>query len=371
MEKALIKEKNADLNILLEQKIMQVASSPFVVRMYYSFHTQHHLFLVMEFMPGGDCYTLLRVMTKLPESMARMYIAETVLALEYLHSKGIVHRDLKPDNMLIGADGHIKLTDFGLSKMGLTRNVLSQSRQGDGDIVKNGSSSGVKGTPDYLSPEVIMGTGHGKAVDWWALGCVLYEFLTGIPPFFGATPYEIFERIFQRDIVWPDDGMSPLAKDLINKLLNQDPVARLGARGAQDIKTHPLFAGLDWNDVLDHKQKAIFMPKVEGDQDLRYFAVRTNEDYPMPVDMKRTWEDLKKDTTSEPNMDRTFLRFNSIVTENLQASNMHIVKHRRVKSLPISSLANNNVVNKKLQMTKRKNSSQLKQSRTPASRRAN
>ena len=150
----------------------------------------------MEYVEGGDVATLLKgINGPLPFDLSRMYFAETVLAVEYLHSYGIVHRDLKPDNLLITSIGHIKLTDFGLSKMGLM-NLATNIYEGsiDRESVQFRDKQ-VFGTPEYIAPEVILRKGYGKPVDWWSMGIILYEFLVGCVPFFGNSPEELFSQV--------------------------------------------------------------------------------------------------------------------------------------------------------------------------------
>ncbi|KAK9404305.1 microtubule-associated serine/threonine-protein kinase 2 [Crotalus adamanteus] len=234
-----------------------------------------HLCMVMEYVEGGDCATLLKNIGALPVDMARMYFAETVLALEYLHNYGIVHRDLKPDNLLITSMGHVKLTDFGLSKIGLmslTTNLY------EGHIEKDAREfldKQVCGTPEYIAPEVILRQGYGKPVDWWAMGIILYEFLVGCVPFFGDTPEELFGQVISDEIVWPEgDEALPLdAQDLIGKLLRQNPLERLGTGSAFEVKQHSFFKDLDWNGLL--RQKAEFIPQLESEDDTSYFDTRT------------------------------------------------------------------------------------------------
>lgn len=228
--------------------------------------------MVMEYVEGGDCATLLKSMGPLPLDMARLYFSETVLALEYLHSYGIVHRDLKPDNLLITSEGHIKLTDFGLSKMGLmslTTNLYESNLDKD---TKQFNDKQVCGTPEYIAPEVILRQGYGKPVDWWSMGVILYEFLVGCVPFFGNTPEELFAHTINSEIEWPDeDEYAPPedAKDLITRLLQQNPIDRLGAGGAHEVKEHIFFDGLDWESLL--RQKAAFVPQLDNEEDTSYF----------------------------------------------------------------------------------------------------
>eukprot|EP00005_Dracoamoeba_jomungandri_P000573 CAMPEP_0174253590 /NCGR_PEP_ID=MMETSP0439-20130205/2960_1 /TAXON_ID=0 /ORGANISM="Stereomyxa ramosa, Strain Chinc5" /LENGTH=1854 /DNA_ID=CAMNT_0015334699 /DNA_START=66 /DNA_END=5630 /DNA_ORIENTATION=- len=322
--------KNMVDHVMAERDIMASTKNPFIVRLYYAFQSDRYLYLVMEYMPGGDLSSLLINVEWFEEPMARQYIAEAVLALEYLHSQGIIHRDLKPDNILIGKDGHIKMTDFGLSYIGLaeyepgcessmvelpqldkegikpeveeepeillgssgftfvnasaeaTTPDIADKDNGKNSLSKSrGSREGVArrrvvGTPDYLAPEALLGTGHGAAVDWWALGVILFEFFTGCPPFNDSTPQEIFTNILSRDIPWAElpPSVSPVARDLIDRLLCPDPKERLGSQGVEEIKAHPFFEGINWKTLL--ATPALFKPKIDDPLDTGYFWDRTD-----------------------------------------------------------------------------------------------
>ncbi|XP_034059389.1 microtubule-associated serine/threonine-protein kinase 1-like isoform X1 [Gymnodraco acuticeps] len=268
--------RNQIQQAFVERDILTFAENPFVVSMFCSFESRRHLCMVMEYVEGGDCATLLKNIGALPVELTRMYFAETVLALEYLHNYGIVHRDLKPDNLLITSMGHIKLTDFGLSKMGLmslTTNLY------EGHIEKDAREfldKQVCGTPEYIAPEVILRQGYGKPVDWWAMGIILYEFLVGCVPFFGDTPEELFGQVITDDIVWPngDEALPADAQDLISALLQTNPLLRLGTGGAFEVKQHGFFTELDWNSLL--RQKAEFIPHLESEEDTSYFDTRSD-----------------------------------------------------------------------------------------------
>ncbi|XP_058583429.1 microtubule-associated serine/threonine-protein kinase 3 isoform X10 [Neofelis nebulosa] len=267
--------RNQIQQVFVERDILTFAENPFVVSMFCSFETRRHLCMVMEYVEGGDCATLLKNMGPLPVDMARMYFAETVLALEYLHNYGIVHRDLKPDNLLITSLGHIKLTDFGLSKIGL---MSMATNLYEGHIEKDTREfvdKQVCGTPEYIAPEVIFRQGYGKPVDWWAMGVVLYEFLVGCVPFFGDTPEELFGQVVSDEIMWPegDEALPADAQDLITRLLRQSPLDRLGTGGTHEVKQHPFFRTLDWAGLLRHK--AEFVPQLEAEDDTSYFDTRS------------------------------------------------------------------------------------------------
>ncbi|WKA06924.1 hypothetical protein VitviT2T_024802 [Vitis vinifera] len=287
LKKADMIRKNAVESILAERNILISARNPFVVRFFYSFTCRENLYLVMEYLNGGDLYSLLKNLGCLDEDMARAYIAEVVLALEYLHSLNVIHRDLKPDNLLIGHDGHIKLTDFGLSKVGLINStedlsgpsVLLGHDEPNTTVQKplkreQRQKHSVAGTPDYLAPEILLGMGHGTTADWWSVGVILFELLVGIPPFNAANPQKIFDNIMNRDIPWPKvpEEMSFEAHDLIEKLLIENPFQRLGATGASEVKKHVFFKGINWDTFA--RQKAMFIPSAESAYDTSYFMSR-------------------------------------------------------------------------------------------------
>jgi serine/threonine-protein kinase RIM15 len=435
LKKADMVAKNQVTNVKAERAIMMwQGESDFVAKLYWTFSSKEYLYLVMEYLNGGDCASLVKVLGGLPEDWAKRYIAEVVLGVEHLHNRGIVHRDLKPDNLLIDQKGHLKLTDFGLSRMGLVgrqKRVLKSPNEPVPDLLKQGpfpramslassrsasfdfqgshspsstpiitpdtagsynqpsyfslnhttlrensrrasgyrSDSGGSdtlnamfrtfslsdgaetpapfthvpqgavtedeapseggdsphlvplsrtvshtstsaplstppqqsmlpppmalfdpedhsrrfvGTPDYLAPETVNGVGQDEMSDWWSLGCILFEFLYGYPPFNAATPDEVFENILNRRINWPEDAdelVSPEAKDLMNKLMTINPEERLGANihekfpnGSAEIRAHPWFLDINWDTLLE--DKAQFVPNIENPEDTEYFDAR-------------------------------------------------------------------------------------------------
>ncbi|RKP04689.1 kinase-like domain-containing protein, partial [Thamnocephalis sphaerospora] len=302
--------KNQVTNVKAERMILMMQrDSPYVVRLFYSFQSKDYLYLVMEYLNGGDCASLVKTLGGLTEDWARSYLAEVTLGLEYLHGLGVIHRDMKPDNLLIDQDGHLKLTDFGLSRLGflgrrargdtaqsgsvtagtntpgtpntpigpsfldeISQKQQQQSEQNGGDG-KSGPKAFV-GTPDYLAPESILGTGQDDMVDWWALGVICYEFIYGIPPFNAGTPEKVFENILTRNICWHEEDVevSPEARDFMERLLCSDPARRLGAQGAAEVKAHPFFKEINWETV--RTETPSFVPQTDSMEDTDYFDGR-------------------------------------------------------------------------------------------------
>ncbi|CAJ0950637.1 unnamed protein product [Ranitomeya imitator] len=176
----------------VERDIAIFSDCPFVVSAFCSFPTKHHLCMVMDFEAGGDCGNFIEFYGPLPLDLARIYIAETVLAVEYLHSYGVVHRDLKPENLMISSTGHIKVTDFGISRLGLMRPTSDIYKAPTKDITREFHDDGITGTYHYVAPEVILQKGYGRPIDWWAIGIILYKFLTGHVPFNGRNKKTYF-----------------------------------------------------------------------------------------------------------------------------------------------------------------------------------
>lgn len=430
LKKADMVAKNQVGNVKAERAIMMwQGQSDFVAKLYWTFSSKDYLYLVMEYLNGGDCASLIKVLGGLPEDWVKKYLGEVVLGVEHLHERGVIHRDLKPDNLLIDQKGHLKLTDFGLSRMGLVgrqkRALNSDQADSTPDLLKQGpfvrstsmassrstsldvhgpspgatpqmtpdpggpwqpsyfslgpaqqpdprriskshrSDSGGSetlnrmlttfsihdpdagsqppsarsfldedavihaspdlapyhsntrtsmdshsrgslpppgmvpppmalfdpedtnrrfvGTPDYLAPETIKGDKQDETSDWWSVGCILFEFLYGIPPFHAGEAEQVFENILARKIQWPDEAdcepVSDEAKDLINKLLCTDPPLRLGsnredkfASGGEEIRNHPWFEGIKWDNLLE--DEAQFVPQPENPEDTEYFDAR-------------------------------------------------------------------------------------------------
>jgi len=242
-----------------ELRVMGAASHPFIVCLRYAFQTKNRLYMISDFCPGGELFYHLKELHTLEENVACFYAAEISLALHYLHSKDIVYRDLKPENVLLDEEGHIKITDFGLSREG---------------VVDENSATTFCGTPEYLSPEMILhyrhkGQGYGKGVDWWSLGTLLYEMMCGLPPFYHRNVKRMCERILLDKLTFEKNpqNMSLECKDIVTGFLKRDPTERLGnvGEGFEEIKQHPFFKDIDWERLYNRQVKPPYKPKVSVD----------------------------------------------------------------------------------------------------------
>jgi len=240
-----------------ERTVLESAKHPFIVDLMYAFQTPKKLYFVLEYCQGGELFFHLSRAGRFSEGRCRFYAAELLLAIEYLHSLNIIYRDLKPENVLLDIDGHMKLTDFGLSKEGIADNFSAKS---------------MCGTPEYLAPEILDKKGHGKAVDWYSLGALVYEMLTGLPPFYTRDREQLFARIRGGDLSYPS-YITPNAKAMMQGLLNRDPNRRLGGAGTDsaEIRTHAFFSGIDWAVAYARGLVPPFKPEVKGASDVGYF----------------------------------------------------------------------------------------------------
>lgn len=247
-------------HIRSEKAVLTEVRHPFIVCLYRTFQDPISLYMVMDYAAGGEVFSHLRKAGRFTNDVAKIYAAEIVLALEALHSRDIVYRDLKPENLLLDERGHIKITDFGFAKKVVDRTWT------------------LCGTPEYLAPEIIQSKGHGKAVDWWAVGILIYEMLVGYPPFFDESPFRIYEKILEGRVDFPR-FVDPDAKDLIKKLLTADRTKRLGAMrdGPAEVKRHPWFNAIDWEALLRSEYPPPIPVRVQHAGDTHYF-----ERYPEP-----------------------------------------------------------------------------------------
>lgn len=241
---------------------------PFLVKLYGTFQDPQSLFFILEYVVGGEFFTYLRTAGRLAEKTTKFYIGEIVLAFKYLHSRQIVYRDLKPENLLLDSRGHVRITDFGFAKFVDFRTYT------------------LCGTPDYLAPEIILNKGHGIAVDWWALGVLIFEMMAGYPPFFDDEAMGTYRKILKGKISYPTH-FSRNVKDLVGKLLQADLTKRYGnlKGGAEDIKRHPWFSEMDWEALENLQIKPAIVPKSRGEMDTSNF-----DDYSNLGEMEHSFE---------------------------------------------------------------------------------
>ena len=279
--------KSEEQYVLSEVNILRELNSDYIVKLYYSFQEGNYLYFVMDYMSGGDFDNLLQNCSPIEEKHAKLYSAEIIIALEYLHSKNIFYRDMKPNNILIDPKGHLKLTDFGLSQCQIKnqrRRWIDKYYSDKQNAIKEeteltqtnaGKRKGFVGTPHYLAPEIIKEQKGSFTADWWAVGIIMFAMLVGSPPFTGNTPEEIFENILNNkkdtelDVGCDEGQVSPEAEDLIEKLLNHDPNKRLGKNGAEEVKSHPFFANIKWDGLKDIEPP--FIPEIVNPADTSYF----------------------------------------------------------------------------------------------------
>lgn len=266
-----IKLKQID-HVRHERAILaDVAGHPFITNLRATFADRDSLYMVLDYVPGGELFSYLRKFRRFDEPTARFYAAEIVLVLQYLHEDqgGVAYRDLKPENLLLDADGHIKFVDFGFAKR--------LGNQGDRPV----ETYTLCGTPEYLAPEVIHNKGHTAAVDWWALGILVYEFLTGYPPFWHQNPIEIYKQIVEKPVLFPQNPpISPEAQDLILSLCTVDRSKRLGniSGGSRRVKEHPFFRDLNWDDIYHRRHRGPIIPPVRWPGDAQCFDIYPEDD---------------------------------------------------------------------------------------------
>ena len=289
MKKEVLAQKNQIIHIRNEQLIMSKIKSPWIVELRASFQEDDYLYLIMEFLPGGDFMNLLILKDKLTEEEAKFYIAEVILAIESIHKLDCIHRYIKPDNILIDKDGHIKLSDFGLAKV--SESLYDPNKKDNKPkLTHKRNNISCVGTAFYVAPEVILKKGYGKDIDWWSVGVIFYECLVGYAPFCSQDVQETLYKILDPKKylqIPPEIKLSNDAIDLINKLIEFSD-KRLGKNGAEEIKAHPFFKGIDWENIRS-TMKPPFIPEIQNDYDTKYFETFDVEEpfYPPVKKMKR------------------------------------------------------------------------------------
>ena len=249
----IIKFKQVD-HILNELKILSLIDHPFLVKFNGFTQDPQYLYIIIELINGGEMFSYLRKIGKFPPEQAMFYAGQVVQMFEYLHNKNIIYRDLKPENILIDKNGYLKLTDFGFAK------------------ICKGRTYTLCGTPGYISPEILLNKGHGKPVDWWTLGILLYEMIVGIDPFNDEDTMAIYQKVIKCKIKFPS-YFPPDARSLVKHLLVKDLSKRYGnlKGGVNDIKQHRFFNNLDWNKLIRYQLEAPYIPKVKNNGDCDNF----------------------------------------------------------------------------------------------------
>uniref|UniRef100_A0A1I7YWR1 non-specific serine/threonine protein kinase n=1 Tax=Steinernema glaseri TaxID=37863 RepID=A0A1I7YWR1_9BILA len=322
LRKSEMLEKEQTAHVRAERDILSQADCEWVVTMYFSFQDPLNLYLVMEFLPGGDMMTLLIKKDTLTEEETQFYIAETCLAIQAIHSLTYIHRDIKPDNLLLDARGHIKLSDFGLctglKKIHRTEHYRNWPSQLPSDFVSKPFESKRKaetwkknrrayaysmvGTPDYIAPEVFQSAGYTKSCDWWSLGVIMYEMLIGYPPFCSETPQETYRKVmnWQQTLVFPPEiPISVEAKATIKRFCSEAD-RRLGHNsGIDEIKQCPFFRRVDWTHIRE--KPAPVRIEVKGIADTSNF-----DDFP---DVDKRFQDITPETSSYQSDRGEFLNY--------------------------------------------------------------
>ena len=302
IKKEVLYLKNQIIHVRNEQQLMAQVKSPWIVDLKASFQEDDYLYLVMEFLPGGDLMSLLIKKDIFTEDEARFYIAELILSIEEIHKLDCIHRDIKPDNVLIDKTGHVKLSDFGLAK--ISEKIFDHGNNNSNNS-NNGNSSDNKpthqkknyscvGTAYYVAPEVLNKKGYGAEIDWWSVGAIFFEMLVGYAPFCSKDTSEVCYKIvnWEKYLKIPSKAkVSHDAQDLIRKLINNSN-ERLGKRGAAEIKAHPFFKGFNWENVRD--TKAPFVPELKSEVDTKYFEVfEVKESFYPPKQKNKKRKDIE------------------------------------------------------------------------------
>ncbi|XP_030058118.1 ribosomal protein S6 kinase alpha-3 isoform X1 [Microcaecilia unicolor] len=269
LKKATLKVRDR-VRTKMERDILVEVNHPFIVKLHYAFQTEGKLYLILDFLRGGDLFTRLSKEVMFTEEDVKYYLAELALALDHLHSLGIIYRDLKPENILLDEQGHIKLTDFGLSKESIDHEKKAYS---------------FCGTVEYMAPEVVNRRGHTQSADWWSFGVLMFEMLTGTLPFQGKDRKETMTMILKAKLGMPQ-FLSPEAQSLLRMLFKRNPANRLGAGpdGVEEIKRHPFFSTIDWNKLYRREIQPPFKPATGRPDDTFYFdpefTAKTPKDSP-------------------------------------------------------------------------------------------
>ena len=283
-------------NILLEKQTLSKSECPFILTLSFFFQTSRRIYFVTPYLKGGDLYTYLRKLkaekmaenTKenLDEKTVKFYASQVAIGLQHLHDYGTAYRDLKPENILIDADGYLKLCDFGASI----------------HFTGNEKKTELSGSPEYVSPEMVSGNGHDLTTDWWSLGILIFELLFGYAPFWSDNRERLYEIIQWGEIKFPSDiKVSPEAYDVIERLLDKDPNTRLGNKGLDEIKSHPFFCTMNFDEIRNKKLKPPYIPSIKDKEDTSNFD-QEFKDMPLTESPVDPWVEEYQDWFTEFNI---------------------------------------------------------------------
>lgn len=261
IKKAQVIELGQQTHIINEKKVMEMMNNFFLVNLRATYKDPRRVYFLLDACLGGELFTILRRRRYFDEPTSKFYAACVIEGFAYMHSKDIIYRDLKPENLVLDSTGYLKITDFGFAKVVPEKTFT------------------LCGTPDYLAPEIVTGQGHGKGVDWWTLGVLIYEMLASFPPFFDDEPIETYRKIIKGRIKFPR-YFSVEAKDLIKNLLRSKATRRLGviAGGAENIRKHPWYNDFSWDELRGGKTPAPIKPKVKDPSDISNFNQNVKDD---------------------------------------------------------------------------------------------
>ncbi|XP_039237012.1 ribosomal protein S6 kinase beta-1 isoform X2 [Pipra filicauda] len=279
-----------------ERNILEEVKHPFIVDLIYAFQTGGKLYLILEYLSGGELFMQLEREGIFMEDTACFYLAEISMALGHLHQKGIIYRDLKPENIMLNHQGHVKLTDFGLCKESIH----------DGTVTHT-----FCGTIEYMAPEILMRSGHNRAVDWWSLGALMYDMLTGAPPFTGENRKKTIDKILKCKLNLPP-YLTQEARDLLKKLLKRNAASRLGAGpgDAGEVQAHPFFRHINWDELLARKVEPPFKPLLQSEEDVSQFDSKFTRQTPV---------DSPDDSTLSESANQVFLGFTYVAPSVLES----------------------------------------------------
>ncbi|XP_040465569.1 ribosomal protein S6 kinase beta-2 isoform X5 [Falco naumanni] len=279
-----------------ERNILEAVKHPFIVDLIYAFQTGGKLYLILECLSGGELFMQLEREGIFLEDTACFYLSEITLALGHLHSHGIIYRDLKPENIMLNSQGHIKLTDFGLCKESIHDGAVTHT---------------FCGTIEYMAPEILVRSGHNRAVDWWSLGALMYDMLTGSPPFTAENRKKTIDKILKGKLVLPP-YLTPDARDLLKKFLKRNPNQRVGGGpgDAADVQKQPFFRHINWEDLLARRLDPPFKPCLQSEEDVSQFDTRFTRQTPV---------DSPDDAAISESANQAFLGFTYVAPSVLES----------------------------------------------------